>query len=101
MAGETVQVGEFLLKIASAKVKGGELHIKIHGNSPDAANSAEARKLAYEHRLEHGFANAGIEGVGGPEMVVPEDGQIPIAHASDAEQPERWWCKTFRVKPSL
>jgi len=42
------------------------MYLTVEGESPDRVSSPEARKLAYEARLKHGFENAGIEAIGGP-----------------------------------
>ena len=83
-----------MIKVAETKINGGELIVVIEGDSVDEANSADARKLAYETRLEKGFSNAGIEAIGGPYMHVPEG-------SDDRLFDERKWRKDFRLKPSI
>lgn len=57
------------LKVLKAEVRGENLYITLEGSNPEEVSNYAARKLAYEARMQHGFANAGIEADGGTHPV--------------------------------
>jgi hypothetical protein len=55
-----------MLRIVDVQKHPNEMYVTVEGESPDRVSSPEARKLAYDERLKHGFENAGVEALGGP-----------------------------------
>jgi hypothetical protein len=53
-------------KVINAEIKGERLFVTLEGAGPEEVSNYAARKIAYEERMKHGFANAGIEADGGP-----------------------------------
>lgn len=82
------------------------MYVTVEGESPERVSSPEARKLAYEVRLQHGFENAGIEAIGGPynvdsnekegevQAIKPLDDALRISAANDATQ--QVTCLSYR-----
>lgn len=48
---------------AAPKIEGGMLVLTLEADSPEQAQSTEARKLVYSERVNHGFVNAGIDSI--------------------------------------
>ena len=60
------QTEDGVLKVVDAKqVSFNELRVTIEGTDLERLTTPEARQLAFEQRLKHGMANAGVESVAG------------------------------------
>jgi hypothetical protein len=67
--------------------------ITVEGDTPDEANSVEAKKLAYAERAKLGLPEAGIEYVGGA---------FPVAGDGKAPNPDVMkYHRTFRLTQAL
>ena len=55
-----------MLKVSSVATVGEELFVTIQGNGPEEVGSYQARQLAYQERMKHGFETAGLSNSGGP-----------------------------------
>jgi hypothetical protein len=67
--------------------------VTVEGDTPDEANSVEAKKLAYAERAKLGMPEAGIEYVGGA---------FPVAGNGKAPDPDAMkYRRTFRLTQAL
>jgi hypothetical protein len=76
--------------------------ITVEGDTPDEANSVEAKKLAYGERARLGLSEAGIEYVGGafPVEAVGEK-PVPGPTSDNPVVPDRKYRRTFRLTQAL
>ena len=82
-----------VLKVASVtRVSNNELRVAIESTDLERLTGPEARKLAYEQRLNHGMANAGAEPVAGT-FVPAEEYE---AAAKEGRNVARWQ-REFRL----
>ena len=56
-------------------IEGDRLFLTVRSNNIEELASPDAKRLAYEARHQHGFANAGIEKYSGPSPVTT-DGDV-------------------------
>ena len=78
------------LKVISAKVEGGRILVTVQGSDLHKLMTPRARDLAYEIRLKHGMADAGIEPRGGSYI---QDEERAAAEAE--ERDVKFWCRDF------
>ena len=76
------------LKLVDVKSEGGKLFVTVEGTDLRILLTPAARALAYEERLKHGMANAGIEVRGGSYV---DDAELAAA-AEEKRDVERWRC---------
>lgn len=81
------------LKVVNVeRVSNNELRVLIESTNLERLIGAEAKKFAYEQRLKHGMANAGIEPVSG--AYVPDEEY----NASNKEKRDvAHWQREFRL----
>lgn len=84
------------LKIIEVKNEGGQLIITVEGDSISKLIEGAARRLAYDERLKHGMAQAGIEALGG--TYVHED---ETAQAAKQDRAIALWRADFRITPMI
>lgn len=84
------------VRVVSAIIEGGRLKVVCESNSLSDLTEGKARKIAYEERLQHGMANAGIETVGGT--------YVPDTETKQAKKENRnvalWRCE-FQITPMI
>ncbi len=84
------------LKIVETKLEGGKLVVTVEGDDISKLIEGAARRLAYEERLKHGMAQAGIEVMGG--TYVPEEEQ---KSAKEQGRDVAIWRSDFRITPMI
>jgi hypothetical protein len=94
VASEVVKVEG--LTIVDARLEGEKLIVVVESDSIPKLIEGAARKLAYEERLKHGMAQAGIEAMGG--TYVPETEQKA---AKEGKRNVALWRADFRITPLL
>lgn len=92
-----VQTEDGVLKVIDVKrVSQFELRVLVEGTNLERLSTPEARKLAYEERLNNGMADAGIEPVAG--TFVPDE---EYAAAKDEGRNVARWHREFRIVQML
>jgi len=91
------QTEDGVLKVVDAKqVSHNELRVIVEGADLGRLTTPEARTLAFEQRLKHGMANAGVEPVAGT--------FVPEGEYADAKKEGRnvaRWQREFRLVSML
>lgn len=82
------------MKVADIKWEGKSLIITIESDNVSDLIEGPARRLAYDTRVEHGLANAGIESLGG--TYVPEE---ELRQAKQLGRNVAVWRADFRITP--
>lgn len=91
------QTDDGVLKVVSAdQASHNELRVVIEGTDLERLTTPEARQLAYEQRLKHGMANAGVEAVAGT-FVPPEEYEA----ANKEKRNVARWQREFRLVSML
>jgi len=82
-----------VLKVADVKVEGpSEMRVFIEGTDLERLSGSEAKALAFEQRLAHGRASAGVEAVAS--TFVPQD---EYDDAAAEERDVARWQREFRL----
>lgn len=81
---------EPVLKIVDVRSEGGKLFVTVEGTDLRVLLTPAARALAYEERLEHGMANAGIEVRGGSYV---DDAELALA--AKEKRDVKYWRRDF------
>ena len=84
------------LKIVSTKTEGGKLIVTVESDSISKLIEGPARAMAYDERLKHGMAQAGIEALGG--TYVPEEERVK---AEKQGRDVAVWRMDFRITPMI
>jgi hypothetical protein len=87
------QTEDGVLKVVNVeKVSHNELRVMIEGTDLERLTGPEARKLAFEQRLNHGMANAGVEALAGT-FVPQEEYDAAAAEERDVNR----WHREFKL----
>ena len=82
-----------VMKVVSVKkLTAFELRVIVESADLERLTTPEARKLAFEQRLNHGMADAGVEALAG--TFVPEE---EYAAAKEEERDVARWQREFRM----
>jgi hypothetical protein len=84
------------LKVVDVKLEGGKLIVTVESDQISKLVEGAARKLAYEERLKHGMAQAGIESLGGT-YITDEEREQAKAQGRDVST----WRADFRITPMI
>ena len=91
------QTDDGVLKVVDVKkLTAFELRVTVESTDLERLSTPEARKLAFEQRLNHGMADAGVEAVAG--TFVPDE-EYAAAKAEDRNVMR--WQREFRMVSML
>ena len=84
------------IAVIETKLEGGKLIVTVESDKISKLVEGAARKLAYEERLKHGMAQAGIEALGGTYISDEEREQAKAQGRNVAV-----WRIDFRITPMI
>lgn len=94
-----------MLEIKKLEIDGRSMWVTIQSDSIEEIHSLQARQMAYDERIKHGFTEAGIESYGGAYPMDKTKAELPNSAKEIQElglHPERLaYQKVFKLTRAL